>query len=156
MFKRYNCMHDIMRREEEEGHKWSQWHLERAQDLAEIWTQDLLITTQMLLSLSHLNWIISRCSLHVLLSAFHFHWLLLDLNDLCNVMRTHFSTKLQKYTQSPLLLNALFLATLTIYQEVWRADKSDQKWEEVCILLVLSFYPFQYPNKATLSHLYVK
>ena len=155
MYERYNCMHYITRREQEEGHKLSQWHFGKSSRSAEIWTQDLLITTQMLLSLSHLNWIVSRCSLHMLLSAFHFHWLLLHLNDLCNVMRTHFSTKVRKYTQLPLLLNALFLGTLTIYQEVWRADKCNQMWEEVfCILLVLSVY--QYPNKATLSHLYVK
>ena len=56
-------------------------------------------------------------------------------NHLCDVMRTHYSTKghpVALYQCYETL--AFLLATLIIYQQVSRAEKSGQMWKEVSLV----------------------
>ena len=88
--------------------------LARAENLAEIWTKDLN-TSQTLLPLSHLDWIVCRCpitrALHQLSLSFclqftftgSYHF---SENNLCDLMKTNFS---MNTWSSLVLLNALFL-----------------------------------------------
>ena len=69
------------------------------------------------------------------LSAFTFIGSYYFENHLCDVMRTHYSTQGHPVTlyQCYEMLAFLF-ATLIIYQQVSRADKSSQMWKEVHLI----------------------
>ena len=63
------------------------------------------------------------------IDSYHFE------NHLCNVMRRHYNTQrhpVALYQCYEML--AFLLATLIIYQQVSRADKSSQMWKEVSLV----------------------
>ena len=63
-------------------------------------------------------------------------------NHLCDVMRTHYSTQGNPVTLYQCYeMLAFLLATLIIYQQVLRADKSGQMWKEVSLVPRLSHCP---------------
>ena len=69
------------------------------------------------------------------LSAFTFIGSYYFQNHLCDVMRTHYSTQGNPVTLYQCYeMLAFLLATLIIYQQVSRADKSGQMWKEVSLV----------------------
>ena len=69
------------------------------------------------------------------LSAFTFIGSYYFENHLCDVMRTHYSTQGNPVTLYQCYeMLAFLLATLRIYQQVSRPDKSGQIWKEVSLV----------------------
>ena len=119
--------------------------LDRAQNLAEIWTKDLRNTSQILLPLSHFDWIVCRCpfrrSVHQLRLCFCLQFTFTGsyIQVTCVMWWGH---TLVRRTIGAI---KCFLVTLTIYQEVWRADKTGLLWQQVSGVLK-SFVPIPVYN----------